>query len=108
MSVLRSGCLWRLLPHDLPNWSTVYLCFHEWKRAGIWEQVNAALRRQLRVTRGREAEPSAAILDSQSIKTSAVRGDERGYDAAKKIQGRKRQRHGRHARAVDRRQSARG
>jgi transposase len=65
----------------LPNWSTVYLYFRQWKRAGIWEQVNAALRRQLRVTRGRGAEPSAAILDSQSIKTSPVRGDERGYDA---------------------------
>ncbi len=82
--VLRSGCPWRLLPHDLPNWSTVYLYFREWKRAGIWEQVNAALRRQLRVAVGREAEPSAAILDSQSIKTSSVRGDARGYDGGKK------------------------
>ncbi len=62
----------------------------------------------VRVCLGRDPEPRAAILDSQSIKTSAVRGDERGYDAAKKIQGRKRQRHGRHPRAVDLRQSARG
>jgi putative transposase len=46
---LRSGCPWRLLPHDLPNWSTVYLYFRLWKHAGIWEQVNAALRRDLRV-----------------------------------------------------------
>jgi transposase len=82
--VLRSGCPWRLLPHDFPNWSTVYLYFREWKQAGIWEQVNAALRRQLRVAVGREPEPSAAILDSQSIKTSSVRGDERGYDGGKK------------------------
>ena len=82
--VLRSGCPWRMLPHDLPNWSTVYLYFREWKRAGIWEQVNTALRRQLRVAVGREAEPSAAILDSQSIKTSSVRGDARGYDGGKK------------------------
>jgi transposase len=82
--VLRSGCPWRLLPHDLPNWSTVYLYFREWKRAGIWEQVNAALRRQVRVAAGREPEPSAAILDSQSIKTSSVRGDARGYDGGKK------------------------
>ena len=88
--VLRSGCPWRLLPHDLPNWSTVYLYFRQWKRAGIWEQVNAALRRDVRVRLGRDPEPSAAILDSQSVKTSPVRGDERGYDAAKKIQGRKR------------------
>jgi transposase len=54
--VLRSGCPWRMLPHDLPNWSTVYLYFREWKRAGIWEQVNAALRRDLRVCLGRDPE----------------------------------------------------
>ena len=53
------------------------------KRAGIWEQVNASLRRQVRVRMGRDPEPSAAVLDSQSVKTSPVRGDERGYDAAK-------------------------
>jgi putative transposase len=87
--VLRSGCPWRLLPYDFPNWSTVYLYFREWKQAGIWEQVNAALRHKLRVSLGREPEPSAAILDSQSVKTSSVRGDERGYDAAKKNPGQK-------------------
>lgn len=83
--VLRSGCPWRMLPHDLPNWSTVYLSFRQWKQAGIWEQVNAALRREVRVSLGREPEPSAAIVDSQSIKTSSVRGDERGYDEGKKF-----------------------
>jgi putative transposase len=90
LSVLRSGCPWRFLPHDFPNWRTVSLSFREWKRAGVWEQVNAVLRRQLRVVVGREPEPSAAILDRQSIKTSSVRGDERGYDGGQKIQGRKR------------------
>jgi putative transposase len=89
-SVLRSGCPWRMIPHDLPNWSTVYLYFREWKQAGVWEQVNTALRRDVRVRAGRDPEPSAAILDSQSIKTSSVRGDARGYDGGKKIQGRKR------------------
>ncbi len=79
-----------MLPHDLPNWSTVYLYFREWKQAGIWEQVNAALRRDVRVSVGREPEPGAAIVDSQSIKTSSVRGDARGYDGGKKVQGRKR------------------
>jgi putative transposase len=88
--VLRSACSWRMMPHDLPNWSTAYLYFRQWKQAGIWEQVNAVLRRDLRVSLGREPEPSAAILDSQSIKTSSVRGDERGYDGGKKIHGRKR------------------
>ncbi len=82
--VLRSGCPWRMLPHDLPNWSTVYLYFREWKQAGVWEQVNAALRRMVREKVGREPEPSAAIVDSQSIKTSSVRGDACGYDGGKK------------------------
>jgi transposase len=95
--VLRSGCPWRLLPHDLPNWSTVYLYFREWKQAGIWEQVNTALRRQMRVAVGREAEPSAAILDSQSVKTSSVRGDARGYDGGKKNSGQETALAGRHA-----------
>ncbi len=54
--VLRSGCPWRLLLHDLPNWSTVYLYFRLWKHAGIWEQVNTALRRDLRVCLGRDPE----------------------------------------------------
>src|SRR6266436_7662877 len=106
--VLRSGCPWRLLPHDLPNWSTVYLYFRQWKQAGIWEQVNAALRREVRVSLGRDPEPSAAILDSQSIKTSSVRGDERGYDGAKKNSGQKTASARGHARAAAGRQSAGG
>lgn len=107
LSVLRSGCPWRLLPHDLPNWSTVYLYFREWKQAGIWEQVNAALRREVRVSLGRDPEPSAAIIDSQSIKTSSVRGDKRGYDGGKKNPRQKTASAGRHPRAVDVGQSAR-
>lgn len=83
--VLRSGCPWRMIPHDLPNWGTVPLSFWEWKRAGVWEQVNAVLRRERPVSVGREPEPSAAILDSQSMKTSSVRGDARGYDGGKKF-----------------------
>lgn len=82
--VLRSACAWRMMPHDLPHWSTVYLYFRLWKQAGVWEHVNAALRRDLRVSLGRDPEPSAGILDSQSIKTSSVRGDERGFDGGKK------------------------
>jgi transposase len=87
--VLRSSCPWRMLPHDLPRWFTASWYFRRWKQQGIWEQVNAALRRELRVSVGREAEPSAAILDSQSIKTSSVRGDARGYDGGKKNSGQK-------------------
>lgn len=88
--VLRSGCAWRMLPHDLPRWFTAYSYFRRWKRMGIWEQVNTALRRDLRVQMGREAEPSAASLDSQSVKSSSVRGDPRGTDGGKKLRGRKR------------------
>jgi putative transposase len=88
--VLRSGCPWRLLPNDLPAWGTVYYYFRTWRNEGIWDQVLEALRKRMRQVQGRDEEPSAAVIDSQSIKTSAVRGPEKGYDAGKKIWGRKR------------------
>jgi putative transposase len=72
------------MPHDLPNGKTVYHYFRQWKLTGVWERAMTALRKQVRQELGREEEPSAAIIDSQSIKTSAVRGSERGFDAGKK------------------------
>ena len=87
--VLRSDCPWRLLPNDLPAWGTVYNYFRKWQKQGVWDQVLEALRKQKRKKQGRDEEPSAAVIDSQSIKTSAVRGPEKGYDAGKKIWGRK-------------------
>ena len=85
--VLRSGCPWRLLPHDLPAWGTVYWYFRRWRDGSIWDEVLVALRMEVRIKQGRNPEPTAAIIDSQSIKTSAVRGPEKGYDAGKKNLG---------------------
>ena len=72
--VLRTGCAWRMLPHDLPPWRTAFHYFRTWRRDGTLEQVHESLRDQVRVAEGRDASPSAAIIDSQSVKTTEKGG----------------------------------
>ena len=81
--VTKSGCQWRMLPRDFPNWTTVYYYFQKWCRDGIWEQVLDCLNKQDRLRKGRNACPSLAILDSQSSKTQ-YNSDDRGIDGGKK------------------------
>ncbi len=70
----RTGCQWRYLPAEFPAWGTVRYYFDKWEQDGTWERVNDELRRRVRVQAGREAEPSAAIMDSQSVKTTEKGG----------------------------------
>ena len=89
--LVRTGCAWRQLPADFPPWQTVYWYFVRWEEAKVTEQILPVVREQLRVQEGRDPEPSAGLIDSQSVKGADTVGrDTRGYDAGKKINGRKR------------------
>jgi putative transposase len=86
---LRAGCAWRLLPRDFGPWQTVYHYFRLWSADGTWESINDLLRRDVRAAAGKRSQPTAAILDSQTVR-SADHAGATGYDAAKKTKGRKR------------------
>ena len=88
--VVRTGCQWRNLPHDFPKWKTVYNVFWHWRNDGVWQKIHDALCKMVRKIKGKKPTPSAAIIDSQSMDTTEVGGEDRGYDAAKNVNGRKR------------------
>lgn len=87
--LLRTGCQWRLLPREFPGWSTVYHYFRAWKNAGVWTCIQRSMYQQARGQAGRAACPSVVIMDGQSVKTTE-RGGIRGFDAHKRVTGRKR------------------
>src|SRR3954454_2287032 len=87
--LVRTGCQWRLLPKDFPPWSTVHTWYRRWRRDGTRGRATEALRRRVRRRAGRPPSPKSSAVDSQSVKT-AGQGGERGYDAGKRVAGRKR------------------
>ncbi len=85
--LLRTGCAWRLLPHDLPKWRTVYYYFAKWRKCGVWKKIHDKLHERMREQEGRDAQPSAAIIDSQSAKTGEKGGPSAAMTRARRSRG---------------------
>ncbi len=88
--LLRTGCAWRYLPLEYPDWRSVYQYFRVWRKSGVWKKINLRLRRLVRKRVGKHSQASAAILDSQSVKSSCEGREAVGFDSGKRIKGRKR------------------
>jgi len=88
--LVKTGCQWRLLPGNFPRWQIVYYYFSAWKRNDIWEQIHESLVERIRKKAGKNEEPTVGIIDAQSVKSTLVSSQEKGFDAGKKIKGIKR------------------